>query len=44
MFKLAITFLLMYVFGISKYLAIRVMSIACFFTLMYLTLCMLSFQ
>lgn len=43
MLKLATTFLLMYVFGISKYLAIRVLGIACFFTLMYFTLCMLKF-
>jgi hypothetical protein len=43
MLKLAITFGLMYLFSQSKYLAIRLLSIALFFTLTYLTLCMLSF-
>ena len=43
MLKLAISFLLMYVFGISKYLAIRVMGIAMFFIFLYFTLCLLDF-
>jgi hypothetical protein len=43
MFKLAISFLLMYIFGISKYLAIRVMGIAMFFIFLYFTLCLLEF-
>lgn len=44
MLKLVISFLLMYVFGISKYLAIRVMGVGMFFVFIYFTLCMLSFQ